>query len=512
MKRVLLLCFTAASLLAFSPDNDAKFRELAGDKDPDKRIKAIELAKGEDSLKSAQMIATFLADPHPKVCWRAVKALSAMKDGKAIEWLAKGALKAQSEVVRARVAEALGMMKNGDAIDALLDALKDSSPQVRAEAYDAIATIGDGAIYDKVRDRVEKESHWFPRATGIEALVTLDAGKSADIVKKGASDKAYQVRLVAAEAMAQIGKEDAFGLLPALVNDGDWRVRSAAIESCGAIQEPICVEFLVGRFPLEKGRLRWDILKALKRLTAKELGLDPKAWKKWWDENKLSFQPVGKKVEVKKGHSEGETEVEPLKMDDKTVVEFCGIPILSNRAAFVLDLSGSMRDEMKDDDADNLDEKTKTRLDVAKREIGATIASFPPDVFFNIFLLGSDRNGGYDRTKKVWRPNLVQASDEGKGTAIKFIGRQEARGWTNIFDAVAFAFEDPNVDTIYLYSDGGASRGIFVATNEIIHHLRQLNRFRRIMVHTIEIEASAKDNKRLMRELAGATGGCYMAK
>ena len=85
----------------------------------------------------------------------------------------------------------------------------------------------------------------------------------------------------------------------------------------------------------------------------------------------------------------------------------------------------------------------------------------------------------------------------------------EGRGWTNLYDALAYAFACREVDSIYLYSDGGASKGTFVATREILEQLQRLNRFRRIVIHTVEVPGRANPayNRRLLERLATRTGG-----
>ena len=93
-----------------------------------------------------------------------------------------------------------------------------------------------------------------------------------------------------------------------------------------------------------------------------------------------------------------------------------------------------------------------------------------------------------------------------KADAARFVSRMEGRGWTNLYDAMAYAFACREVDSIYLYSDGGASKGTFVAAREI---LERLNRFRRIVIHTVEVpgRTNPADNRRLLESLSARTGG-----
>ncbi|HZL71082.1 MAG TPA: hypothetical protein VFC86_01380, partial [Planctomycetota bacterium] len=64
----------------------------------------------------------------------------------------------------------------------------------------------------------------------------------------------------------------------------------------------------------------------------------------------------------------------------------------------------------------------------------------------------------------------------------------------------------------YLYTDGGASRGTFVATADILDELARMNRFRKIMIHTVEVAAekpNTADNIRLLKGIAEETKGMY---
>ena len=90
-----------------------------------------------------------------------------------------------------------------------------------------------------------------------------------------------------------------------------------------------------------------------------------------------------------------------------------------------------------------------------------------------------------------------------------FRRRLEAKGWTSIYDALEHAFADPDADTVFLYSDGGASRGTFFANSEILDHVARMNRFHKIVIHTVEVpgEKNPADNRRLLACLAEESGG-----
>lgn len=486
-------------------DDFTKFDELSKDKSEGERIKAIELIQGYANLQSTQRITNLLADEHPRVRHRAIKALAKLKDEKSIDWLCQTALKNSNDLIRLAVANVLGYLKDKKTITSLLNALKDKNPEVRAESAYSLGYIGDQNVFEELNSAYQKDSAWQLKASALESMVKLDSTKSLETIKKALTDKNYQVRMVALENILLLDKVEVIKALEKALSDIDWRIRVTAIEATQKIRTKECITFLIKQLASEKGRLKLDILIALKDLTGKEFGSDIKAWQKWWDANKESFNIPNKSD--KKEEKSYDTKVIG---DDTTSPKFYKVPILSQRIIFVLDLSGSMRDEVKDDDKKD-DDKT-TRLDIAKKEMTKTISELNQSVFFNIILLGSDKVGIYDKKQKIWIQRLVEASSQNKAEATNFTNKQVARGWTNIYDALVYAFEDENVDTVFLLSDGGASRGIFISNDEIVFHIKKLNKFKKIMIHAIETEPSKKGSK-LMHELAEITKGlCIEAK
>ena len=68
-------------------------------------------------------------------------------------------------------------------------------------------------------------------------------------------------------------------------------------------------------------------------------------------------------------------------------------------------------------------------------------------------------------------------------------------------------FTDPDVDTIYLLSDGAPSAGKHTAPGEILREIRRKNRSRQIAINTISLGRSD-----LMKKLAEQNGGVYVQK
>ncbi len=372
---------------------------------------------------------------------------------------------------------ARALFRDLKAVDVLRTALKQPHPEVRAAAVELLGVLGDRSDVERLADFLKKESAGAPRAYGLEALHRLAPERSAPFLETAPRESHPEVRLVAAELRPSAE----------LVADREWRVRAAAIEACRRLRSRDSIGWLVTQLPREKGRLRWDLVQALADLSGRDLGLAADSWAAWWNANQDGFVPPAKGVAASSG----------------TQASFFSIPILSTRMVFLLDLSGSMRDPAP---------SGGSKLDEARRGTLDTLRALTPDVRFGIAGLGCDADGAFTRKEeKTWgrRLQLFPAVPAAKADAERFLRGLEARGWTNLYDGLLHASSDPEVDTVYLYSDGGASKGLFVAAAEILEEFGRINRFRRVVVHAVEVpgDKNPADNRRLLAELARRSGG-----
>lgn len=470
-------------LAALLQDPWADFPRLAADPDPARRVQAVESIRPFKNLHMAQALLPLLGDPHPRVRLRAAAALREA-DPAALEHLARAGLRHPSPLIRRETCAILGASVHAPALPALLERLADPDPAVRGAAAAALAAFPDPQAARRLEEAFRRERDWPLRAFGLESLARMDPDRAAALLEDAARDRHPHVRLVAAETAGRRGPAD---LLVRLLADPDWCVRSAAAQAAADRADPALTGPLIDRLARETGRLRADVACALRRLTGKDLGFDPGPWKAWWEARRDASWPPAPTRESQ--------------------VHFFHVPILSDRLIFLIDLSGSMREPSP---------QGGTKLDVARKGLLETLRPLSPSTRFGIVGLGCDEEGRYlEPEKKTWqgRPVLLPAVPAVKADAERWIGALEARGWTNLYDGIARAFEAPDVDTIYLYSDGGASKGTFVAASEILSQVAALNRFRRIVLHTVEVPGDRilPDNRRLLRHLAERSGGTFRA-
>ena len=432
-----------------------------------------------------QALLPLMADPHPRVRKRAAEAIAGAVSPECVEVLAKSALRHPHRHVRLHAAGALGAIGDASAATPLISLLADPDSDVRAAACSALVLLESREAVPKIAALAERDPAWPAKSAALEALASLDREAADRLIPSAAADRAYQVRLSA----ARVGGLRSY---PSAIVDPDWRVRAQAIESALLLRDRAVIGPLVELLGKEQGRLRWDAWLALRDLTGKELGLEPDHWKRWWAAQKETFEvppPRSQPADRPAG---------------ETGVQFFSIPILSTRMSFVFDLSGSMRDPAPDGKG--------TKLDVAKREAAKTFGQLPDAAWFNVLLLGCDADGRYAKDQMKWKKSLHPATAGGRSDAASYLNRQQGRGWTNIWDGIELAFEDDLVDTIYIYTDGGASRGTWVMTADILDELARMNRFRKIMIHTVEVAAdkpNTADNIRLLKGIAETTKGLY---
>jgi HEAT repeat protein len=495
---IVLFAFTAAGGPAVRLHAEpllAVQQKAFADRDPNERVKAVRVAGEALSPDALRLLLVSLGDPHPRVRREAVKALSGAADPVAIEAIGRAATKGATEDVRAGAAETLGRIKSSSSSEPLKAALKDPSPKVRACALSALQSMADPSTAGLVVERL-KDSAPLVRAAAAEALAAVDPAQAARLLPPCLADRDYEVRIAAVESLPRIAPEEAASTLKRALADPAWQVRVAGVETAERLRKAELIPLLIERLSAEKGRLRGDLLRTLHRLTGREIGLDPAGWTIWWESHGKDFQCPEAAKDGTPAHA----------LMTTVVGTFCSIPLYSRRVAFVLDLSGSMRDT-----TDGKEEGPR-KVEVVKAELYKAIRAFTPETSFNIILLGSDAEGRFDAKKRCWMPRLAPATPEARERACAFSAAQAARGYTNIYDAVMLAFQDPDVDTVILLSDGGATRGAFVARQEILDEVLEANRFRKIAVHTVQSGAKREGDKFLLAELASRTGGITVKK
>ena len=223
---------------------------------------------------------------------------------------------------------------------------------------------------------------------------------------------------------------------------------------------------------------------ALRMLTGNDFGTTTSRWLKWWETEGENFA-----LPSREDARAAESARNQRRENSETKSSFFGLNISSDRACFVLDLSGSMNFKTK---------SGKTRLARLKTEMDKFLERFPAGDLFNIIFFGNDA--------QRWRPNLSPMTDELRAKTRSHVERLDAPGATAVYDGLVAAFEDPLIDTIYLLTDGSPSGGTIDDIDEIIMQVNRWNSLRHVVIHSIAV---GRDSP-LLRRLSADSHGDYI--
>jgi len=505
MRAIWLLCLLPSLLLGADPVAEQAAIIDKHERDPfeqKKRSRAMSALSRIGSVEAARVMEKLLNDPYLHIRDDAVYYLSrcGFKDPESLEFLCESLKKRREPETRFRLAHAIRRSQKKSAVPALIDAMrKERDPRV----FEALAYALQQLPDESALGPLSRKSNLFPkgRAACIRAMGSLPAGVGYCLAHKDDKDDAVRAALVEvlarrkkpilperdvdesvgvmegialAEALSRTKPPDlALRRAEGLLKHPSWRVRAAAIDGVVKMHAPELLGDLVERMKVEQGRLRFDAWRALRRMTGKDISPDPDLWRALLPMHTLpDKRPFQNEIEAPGGTS-----------------EYFGIPVVSERIAFVVDPSGSMRKGGK------MELARERFLEMAKgltkkQRYDVFIYRYPSDHPPKPYLdrcFGKLRSGS---TKK----------------AVKWLGRQEPKGWGALYEAMAAAIADDDVDTIYLLSDGRPSRGYVTHTKRVIEEIALINRWRQVRIHTILVGTKGTD-RRFMANLARLGGG-----
>jgi len=330
------------------------------------------------------------------------------------------------------------------------------------------------------------------------------------------AEKDAAARAAMVEALAAAGDETwvEYGLTT-LLADESWYVKRSTALALAKLRVRDAIPALIDGLEREPGRTKTDYQEALTSLTGQNYRSNVPLWRRWWAENEETFvvPPI---AEIEAQASEEAKEAMGL--------TFFGIRTDSERVLFVLDLSGSMDFAMVP--RDNPDDESgsgrgpdmprageQSRLEAAKDAMKRALGGIGDGAVFNVIFYASD--------VWAWQDNLLDMTGETRSDAMRYVEDLDAVGGTNIYGALAQAFDmagaesgdgwaEPKIDTIFFLSDGRPSVGLTTDPEEILAYVRDRNQSAGIVIHTIGL--SGAQDAYLMRSLAEQNGGTYVAR
>lgn len=381
----------------------------------------------------------------------AIEAIAERPDA-AVSGALRAALRDRSEAVQLAALEAL--TERRDSVH---------EPELRRLLRAEDAAIRRLAIVSLGRIRVERDG--WPRE-----LLTLS------------QDRQPPVRMGAAAALAELRTVEALERLHAMLADPERVVRVEVLQAVGNLRRPQSVPHLIGRIEAERGRLREDVLTVLRLVTGLDHGTTRERWQRWWDAEGEAF--LVPSYEEALAAEERRTQ---QREGGRTVTSFYGLRIVSDRVCFVLDVSGSM----------SRASGGRTRIEVAREELSRALERYPEGDLFNVVFFSTD--------VMTWQDYLVPMDARTRAGALDYVRRQQAAGYTAVYDALQRAFEDDRFDTLVLLTDGEPYRGTIDDPGEIRAAVRRWNSARHVRIHTVSVGTESG----LLRNLARDTGGEY---
>lgn len=398
------------------------------------------------------------------------EALGSMTDDKSAAEI-YAALKHPDPNVRAVMARALGTLKHKNAADRLSEPLKDKVLDVRAAALESIAERrdpGSEAILHREAQGTNEES----ASVAIGLLTGYPSEATTALLVKLAGATKAGVAISALDALGELHPAEAFPVFEKALKAKEWTLRVTAVRGLTKTRKRESIDLLIERLDKEEGRMLAELVDALHTLTGKPFGYAPGQWKEWWAGVKEDFV-LPEKAQAVISSQAGMT-------------TYHGVPVLSNRMVFLVDISGSMSEATG----------TESRMDQSKKELLRVLGQLGKDAQVNMIF--------FDERVEPWRKMLVPIKPNLR-EAQAVVSKIAPRGSTNIFDALETAFAHKEADTIYLLSDGAPTNGRIIDEEDILKEVRKMNRLRQIVIHTISFGASD-----FMKSLAKQNGGQYV--
>jgi HEAT repeat protein len=418
--------------------------------------------------------------PHFRdIAWEVLPEFKDAEARKRVETELKSNLK--NDDVRQWSAELLGLYGDAAFGDALVAALSDPSDGVQRAAARSLGQLRYEPACAKLEDAAKNEDA-FLRANAIEALVRIKPDAYAETFRKGLEDPDGGVRCALLGAVPSVDADHVEEISVAALQDKNWRPRIQAVENLSAVRTKTAIDALVPVSDDPRPVVKEKALAALRTLTAMSWATRAQ-WQEWWKENRDAFRMPDAK-----------TAVAPVAAGpEETQGRFYNqIPVLSDHVAFLVDKSIDMSKKRSSDH--------RVKSDVALEELGKGLSHASGELWFEAFIYSTD--------VAAFRKQPVKLDDKQRKAALAFVSGAHESGHRNIWQAITTAMIDPELDTLFLLSSGEPEIGLYVHWNRVTAHLADLNRFHKVVVHTVAYSDSQWYRDQLQK-IAEVTGGQF---
>lgn len=456
---------------------------------PERRRTAVRALAELGGRRAWEAVVQSLEDPEGMVADAAQVELAELDDSAVISaLLGRGGLGHKEPWVRLRVAEAVGRMGLSLPGKRLAARLSPRDPAASEALLWSLERLhGRGLLEGDVRSlarRAEgcmgRNAPGFLRAQALWTAQALDPDDRR--LARARKDRDPEVRLAGLLWMEQRaedshGASDLLRVASEAAQDERSAVRLAAASVLGRIGTPGALGVLVERLPVEERLVvQARLVSVLRQATGLRHRSDPRPWRRF-----LEAQPKGARVTPVQGRrAAGEA---------RSAGSAERFPVNSDRAAYLVDLSGSTWNRRQDG---------RTRKELVDGMLVATLDALPDGSRFNVI--------PYTGRPHPWREELVEATRRNVRSAQESFSELDVTGPGDVWSAIELALEDGAVDTIVLVTDGAPTGGQRHDLGLMMELLRQRLRWRPVRFDLVLVDSPAR-LVRVWRALAESTGG-----
>ncbi len=482
-----MIALALSALALLGGDLDALAKEL---KDPSEKTRreAVQALEKDGSKGAFELILGVLADPAPMVADEAQLALGKLSDPGLLKELAgKKGLGSGSDLVQRRAAEVFGRLPGTVDGGAVARQLTDKDAEVRrmlawslerCARRNALDKKTEPFVLSALSDALKREKDALARAAELVALGELQTLDAKDLV----GDPAPEVACAGLQWIGEHAEAGIYDVCALLRFTAPVPVRNEIVLQLAARRSRRGVALLVDMLQKESNtRLAWTIAGELTALTGVRNERNAQAWADWLAKQPQDWTPPA-------APASGERKKLEPGPDTGTAV-FVGMPVLSDRVAILIDLSGSIYEKRGDG---------KTRKEVLEGELERTLKGFAKSVRFNLI--------PYTKDPLPMGKALVEATPANVEKALAWFRGLKDSGKGNVWDAFTLALADPEVDTLLLFSDGAPTGGQHWNLELMQTLFAERNRFRHVVLDAVIVDAK-KPIQAHWKAMCEASGG-----
>ncbi|MEO6596461.1 MAG: HEAT repeat domain-containing protein [Planctomycetota bacterium] len=481
-----LLVAAALPAQAKPPDPLARARELLASRSEQEVNEGADLCAKENSVAAVELLLEtleqterrthlHLAPGHYRdIVWdRLVKITDAYARRRVEQELKSG----KDPKVRQWCAELLGTYGDAGFGDTLRKALSARDDDLQRWAARSLGMLKYEAAQSELL-ALSRNKNDYERANAIEALARIDASKHLALFTSAiANDKSGGVRCALLGAAPEVSAEETEDLCAKALQDTDWRPRMQAVQNLGKIKTKTSVDNLL--LALNDGRpvVAARTLRELQELTGQPIE-QASVWVKWWADNRATFAFPDQRGLAKREQS--------------GTVSYNGVPVDSDHVAFLIDKSIQMQQR--------LESKGMTKEDAAHAELQRVLELLDEKITFNVY--------NYDIAVSALGAKPVKLTSRTRAKALSFAAAPSKGREKDIWQVLDTVLPDATLDTCYLLSSGEPDTGLYVHWNRVTRHLADLNRFHKVVVHTVAYTDNEWFRDQL-KKIAEVTGGHF---